>query len=97
MALVQEASPPEEFRPVYRAIDRKEYNWGSAVVAFRSDLRTRGRGRVPLANCYLTPVAADELPDSHPGACAVADVQDAKGQHLFTAMGLSGQWEMDAW
>jgi len=38
-------------------------------------------------------VTGDALPDSHPGACAVADVLCAN-QRLFTAISLYGQWEM---
>jgi hypothetical protein len=95
LALVQEASPPEQFTQlVYHPIDKNKYNWGSAVVALRSDLVLRERRRVPLASCYLNPVAEDELPDSHPGACAVADVGNAHGEHLLTAISLYGQWEM---
>jgi exonuclease III len=97
VALVQEASPPEEFTSVvYRPIDENKYNWGSAVVAIRSDLILRARPRIPLASCYLTPVTGDELPDSHPGACAVADVLNKRGQYQFTAISLYGQWEVMA-
>ena len=42
----------------------------------------------------MSPPTADTLPDSHPGACAVADVLDAYGQPLFTAISLYGQREM---
>lgn len=95
LALVQEASPPEAFKSsVYHPIDENKYNWGSAVVALRSDLVLQERPRVPLEKCYLAPVGQNELPDSHPGACAVADVLDALGQRLFTAISLYGQWEM---
>jgi exonuclease III len=38
-------------------------------------------------------VTGDQLPDSHPGVCAVADVVDAKGRLRFTAVSLYGQWE----
>jgi hypothetical protein len=88
LALVQEASPPEHLASVYRPIGENTFKWGSAVVALRSDLILRARPRVPLANCYLTPVIGDELPDSHPGACAVADVLDAHGRCQFTAVSL---------
>jgi hypothetical protein len=95
LAVVQEASPPEQLKPaVYQRIDKKKYNWGSAIVALRSDLRFEERRRVPLEKCYLAAVAADELPDSHPGACAIAGVLNAHGKHLFTAVSLYGQWEM---
>jgi endonuclease/exonuclease/phosphatase (EEP) superfamily protein YafD len=50
--------------------------------------------RIPLADCYLEPVAQGELPDSHPGASAVADVTDADGTFMFTAASVYGQWEM---
>jgi hypothetical protein len=88
LALVQEASPPEIFDQVYRPIDQNRYRWGSAVVALRPGLKLRERPRVPLANCYLTPVSGDELPDSHPGACAVADVLDGENERQFTAVSL---------
>lgn len=94
VALVQEASPPQELKPVYHPIDAKRYNWGSAVVVFQPGLRVKERRRIPLEKCYLTPVDADALPDSHPGACAVADVLNTHGKALFTAVSLYGQWEM---
>jgi exonuclease III len=94
LALVQEASPPQEFRSVYRAIDKNNprLNWGSAVVAVQPDVSLSPRTRVPLADCYLKTPAKGELPDSHPGACAVADVSIA-GKFTFTAVSLYGQWE----
>src|SRR5687767_8922089 len=72
LALVQEASPPQGLRAVYRPIDENNprLNWGSAVVALRPDISLSPRTRVPLANCYLKTPAKGELPDSHPGACA---------------------------
>lgn len=94
LVLVQEASPPDTLSSVYRPINKDKYNWGSAVVSFRADLVLRERPRVPLADCYLTPVVGAQLPDSHPGACAVADVLDEAGKHLFTAVSLYGQWEV---
>lgn len=94
LALVQEASPHEEFKSrVYSPIGEKPYNWGSAVVALRSDLVLQPRPRVPLEQSLSAPVAQDALPDSHHGACAVADVQ-VNGHRLFTAVSLYGQWEM---
>jgi hypothetical protein len=92
IALLQEAAPPGHYQQVYKEIDRKKYNWGSAVVSFQSGLTLRGRTRVPLADCYLTALTGDALPDSHPGACAVADVC-ADGRVCFTAVSLYGQWE----
>lgn len=88
LAIVQEAAPPKGLMSVYHPIDEKHprYRWGSAVVAFRPNLVLRERPRVPLADCRMKAVAAAELPDSHPGACAVADVLDARGQTLFTAV-----------
>jgi exonuclease III len=95
LALVQEASPPEQFRSsVYHPIDKNKYNWGSAVVALRPGLVLQPRQRVRLEECYLAPVGHNALPDSHPGACAVADVLNAYGQRLFTAVSLYGQWEV---
>jgi exonuclease III len=95
LALVQEAQPPDRFSThAYRPIDRSRYNWGSAVVALKRGLGLRERVRVPLANCYLDALAEGELPDSHPGASAVADVSDKDGHPLFTAASVYGQWEM---
>lgn len=95
LALVQEASPEPYLGPmVYRAIDRRRYNWGSAVVALSPDLRIRERERLSLDKCYLTPPKPGQIPDSHPGASAVADVLDATGAVLFTAVSLYGQWEV---
>jgi exonuclease III len=96
IALVQEASPPPDLTSVYRPIDPKKPRlaWGSAIVSFRPDLTLKARPRVALADCYTQGFKDDELPDSHPGACAVADVVDAKGRFQFTAVSLYGQWEM---
>lgn len=95
VALVQEAEPPDEFtQRVYVPIDKARFNWGSAVVALHPDLRIQPRRRVALADSYLDAVAPDELPDSHPGACAVADVLNASNERLLTAISLYGQWEM---
>ena len=96
IALAQEAVPPEELISVYRPIDcdNASLNWGSAVVALREGFSLHPRKRVPLSDCYLKTPAAGELPDSHPGACAVADVLDARGRRLFTAVSLYGQWEV---
>ncbi len=95
LAIVQEASPPEVFTSVYRPIDatNPRLAWGSAIVSLRPNLVLRARPRVPLAECYTKSVTADQLPDSHPGACAVADVLNAKGRLRFTAVSLYGQWE----
>ena len=91
LALVQEARPPAEFKSkVYRPVGKKQYNWGSAVVALRPDLTLQPRPRVPLKESLPDAVAANELPDSHPGACAVADVLDAHGQRLLTAISQRG-------
>lgn len=98
IALLQEASPPSALGAVYRPIDGQNprYAWGSAVVSFRPDLVLRPRPRVALSDCYLTPVTGGQLPDSHPGACAVADVVDEEGRAYFTAVSLYGQWEQIA-
>ena len=74
----------------------EEAKWGSAIVALRSDLVLRERPRVPLAGCKMNPPTGDALPDSHPGACAVADVLDVRGRSQFTAISLYGQWEVMA-
>lgn len=94
VALVQEASPPDHITQVYQPIDALRYNWGSAVVILRPGLSLRTRPRIPLPDCYLTPLTGDALPDSHPGACAVGDILDAQGTLLFTAISLYGQWEV---
>jgi hypothetical protein len=54
----------------------------------------RAPKHVPLDRCYLTPCAAGELPDSHPGGSAVAHVLDQKQNVLLTVASLYGQWEM---
>jgi exonuclease III len=91
LALVQEASPPAGSRSVYRPIDTTA--WGSAVVSFRPNLTLKPRPRVALAECYTRYLTGDELPDSHPGACAVADVADEQGRTVFTVVSLYGLWE----
>jgi hypothetical protein len=95
LALVQEASPPQTLTSVYRPIDstKRSLQWGSAVVSFRPDLMLKARPRVALADCHTNGVRDDQLPDSHPGACAVADVLDGKGRMILTAISLYGQWE----
>jgi endonuclease/exonuclease/phosphatase family metal-dependent hydrolase len=95
LALVQEASPPEQFKSlVYRPIDAGKYNWGSAVVAIRSDLVLGSRPRVPLSELLLDSSRRRRTARQSPGASAVADVRNGQGQHLLTAISLYGQWEM---
>ena len=96
LAIVQEACPPKEWKSVYQPINQKHprYRWGSAIVALNPELNLRERPRVSLADCQTRPLAPNELPDSHPGASAVADVVNARGQTLFTAISLYGQWEV---
>lgn len=95
IALLQEASPPDDANSVYRPIDAKKRQlaWGSAVVSFRPDIVLKPRPRVALPDCYTVSVTGDQLPDSHPGACAIADALDSKGRFQFTAVSLYGQWE----
>jgi endonuclease/exonuclease/phosphatase family metal-dependent hydrolase len=95
LALVQEASPPDSLRSVYRALDETnpKLAWGSAVVSFRQNLTLKPRPRVALAECFTRYLTGDELPDSHPGACAVADVADENGRTVFTIVSLYGLWE----
>lgn len=94
LALVQEARPPAEFKSkVYRSGGKEPYNWGSAVVALRPDLILQPRPRVPLKKSLPDAVAQNELPDSHPSNCAVADVT-VRGRRLFTAISLYASWEM---
>ena len=96
IALIQEASPPATLNSVYRPLDARvpQYRWGSAVVALRPDLILKARKRVPLDQTLMGGLGAEELPDSHPGACAVADVCNPDGRHLVTAVSLYGQWEV---
>lgn len=95
VALLQESSPPSNVEAVYQPIDAKNPRlaWGSSVVSLREGLVLKARPRVPLADCYTVGVTGDQLPDSHPGACAVADVLDESGRFMFTAVSLYGQWE----
>jgi endonuclease/exonuclease/phosphatase family metal-dependent hydrolase len=93
LALVQEAVPPDALtQSVYQAIGPAPYDWGSAVVAFRSGLSLDRYRRVPLSDSLFRGLGAHELPDSHPGAFAVADVL-LDGKRLFTAVSLYAQWE----
>jgi len=48
---------------------------------------------VPLLVSLPAAVPEGALPDSHPGACAVADVVD-RGRVVFSAISLYGSWEM---
>ena len=96
LVLAQEASPPPGSNAVYRAIDDKDrnYRWGSAIVALNPALALNARTRIAAPTCFARAPKADELPDTHPGACAVADVLGKGGRRLFTAISLYGQWEM---
>jgi exonuclease III len=96
VALVQEAVPPAGVDAVYLPIheSNRHYNWGSAVVALGAGVGITPRPRVPLASWDLGERPADALPDSHPGAAAVADILYADGNVRFTAVSLYGQWEM---
>jgi endonuclease/exonuclease/phosphatase family metal-dependent hydrolase len=95
LVLAQEASPPPGTNAVYRAIDdnNKNFRWGSAIVALNPALTLKGRIRVPAPECFSRAPEAEELPDTHPGACAVADVLDGAGRRLFTAVSLYGSLE----
>ncbi len=97
LALVQEAVPPPEYQNrVYCPIDETHpgYNWGSAVVSFRPQLELQAPERIGLNSCYLTPCSAGQLPDSHPGGCAVAHVLDRNRKLRLTAVSVYGQYEM---
>jgi exonuclease III len=94
VALVQEAVPPDDLTEVeYRPIGDAPYDWGSAVVALRPGLTLGRYTRIPLAESLFRGLGAGELPDSHPGACAVADIS-LDGAYLFTAVSVYAQWEM---
>ncbi len=87
----QEALPPPGVA-VGRAIDpeNSRYNWGSFVVALTPRYELRPRSRRALGR---TPDEGD-LPESHPGTSAVADIIDATSKVvLFTAVSLYAQWE----
>lgn len=97
LVLAQEAVPPATLEHVFRPIHdtQPEWGWGSAVVALHPGVRLRPRKRVPLDGCsHMKALATDELPDSHPGSCSVADVVEADGAVRLTAVSLYGQWEM---
>ena len=95
IALVQEAYPASTETAVFQPIHltKRQYAWGSAVVSFRPDLCLQARPRVPLTAIADKAITGAELPDSHPGASAVADVVDAAGRFQFTVVSLYGQWE----
>lgn len=96
LVLAQEASPSPGSNAVYRAIDdnNPNYRWGSAIVALNPALGLKARTRIAAPDCYSRAPEADELPDTHPGACAVADVLGEGGRRLFTAISLYGSLEM---
>jgi endonuclease/exonuclease/phosphatase family metal-dependent hydrolase len=98
VALVQEAVPPADTHSVYRPIDERHprYRWGSAIVALNPKVTLRARPRVALSECYLTPAAGEQVPDSHPGSSAVADIVDGSGAVKLTVVSVYGLWEMMA-
>jgi exonuclease III len=91
VALVQEASPPAKVTQCFRPIDAGSSGsaWGSAVVVLGAGLGLRPRARWPLPY----PRHSAELPDSYPGTSAVADILDATGNVLFTAVSLYARFE----
>lgn len=91
VALVQEVSPPAKMTQCFRPIDANSSGsaWGSAVVVLSEGLRLRPWPRWPLPY----PRHGGELPDSYPGTSAVADVLDAAGGVLFTAVSLYARFE----
>ncbi len=80
----------------YHHIDERNphYHWGSAVVVLNPAFSLRERPRVSLADCYMNPAKGDVLPESHQGACAVADIFDAENRFRLTAVSLYAQWEV---
>lgn len=96
LVLAQEASPPPGSNAVYRAINDRDrnYRYGSPIVALNPALTLNARTRIVAPNCFARAPNADELPDTHPGACEVADVLDKGGRRLFTAISLYGSLEM---
>lgn len=93
VALVQEAVPPATVTHFgYRPIGPAPYDWGSAIAVFRPHLSLDGPKRVPLADSLFRGLGANELPDSHPGASAVADIF-SNGERLLTVASLYAQWE----
>lgn len=97
VALVQESlAPPDRFgNAVFRVVGdkTKSYSWGSGVIALRPGLVLRERPRVDLAECYMRVPEEGVVPDSHPGASAIADVLTSDNRLLFTAVSLYAQWE----
>jgi hypothetical protein len=71
--------PPPDLsadRRVYRPLHdtHPRYQWGTAVVALRPGIAGRERRRVPLPEWDLGERKDGALPESHPGASAVADL-----------------------
>lgn len=95
VALVQEAVPLADMVAEYRQTHatHPRYRWGTAVVALRPGLTLQPYKWVPLAESHMKPPPALHLPESHPGACAVAEVHDPSGRCLFTAVSFYAQWE----
>jgi exonuclease III len=95
VALVQEARPPDDVESVGQVLDesKRSMRWGTFVVALNPALRLEAPKRTPLSELHSRSLRDNELPDSHPGASAVAHVEDARGRRLFTAVSLYGQWE----
>jgi exonuclease III len=97
VALTQESVPPPDMEQcVFKAIheSQRHYRWGSAVVALTPGITVSERPRIPLAAWDWGERPDGSLPESHPGASAVADVKDSQGRLVFTAASLYGQWEM---
>lgn len=98
VALTQESVPPPDLnadRRVYRPLHdtHPRYQWGTAVVAVSPGITVRERRRVPLREWDLGERKDGALPESHPGASAVADIIDANGKRRCTAVSFYGQWE----
>lgn len=90
VALVQEAVPPLDVDAVYRPIDPRSCNWGSAVVCLSPNYRLRARSRRPLG----APSSEGELAESHPGTAAVADVIEVStAKPRLVAVSFYGAWE----
>jgi exonuclease III len=95
VALVQEAVPPAGSVSAFVPIDLKNprWQWGSAVVSFSRDVEFEPRPLVPLAQCYSKPAEGKELPESHQGGFAAADVRCETSGLELTVVSFYGSWE----
>jgi exonuclease III len=95
VVLAQEAVPPSgapaAFLPI--ADDNPRWRWGSSVVSFNPELAFTPRPLVPLVRCYSKPAEGKELPESHQGGFAAADVRCPTSGFELTVVSFYGSWE----